>query len=414
MELFRMGWRNLRRNRRRTALNAIALAIGIAIMVISVAWVRGYFTSFFEGIIDLDTGHAQVLHEEYRDEQRRLPLDLTVPDYAELRETLLASETVLDAAGRIVFSAEIGDGRRSTRMIGRAIEPEREAAITVLEDYVEAGSYLGSDEVGVLLSEEIASRLEVSPGDPIFLTALDQTGAENFAETVLVGTFALGYPAIDENVFYMDLPSAQRLLGMAGEVTHLVLRLDSGPNVSGLVEPLQARVDEAGDAPLVVYRWRAFVEVIVSAVQADISGFSIIIGVLFLLIVIGILNSMSMAVHERTKEIGTLRAIGMRRGQLTRLFLAEGVSVAAIGAVAGSALAALGGIYFGIVGFDLSALAGTGLPIPFGERFTADFRVWDYLLGAAVGVVTATLGSLIPTRRASKIEIADALGSHLE
>jgi putative ABC transport system permease protein len=156
------------------------------------------------------------------------------------------------------------------------------------------------------------------------------------------------------------------------------------------------------------------VEVIVSAVEADIASFSIIIAVLFLLIVIGILNSMSMAVHERTREIGTLRAIGMKRGQLTRLFLAEGVSVAAVGSLVGAALAGLVGIYFGIVGFDLSALAGTGLPIPFGERFTADFRVWDFLLGAAIGIVTATAGSLIPTRRASKIAIADALGSHLE
>lgn len=414
MELFRMGWRNLQRNRRRTILNVVALAIGIAIMVVSVAWVRGYFTSLFEGIIELDTGHAQVLHEEYREEQRRLPLDLTVTGYEALREELLAAETVLAATGRIAFSAQIGDGRRSTRMLGRAIEPEGEAAVTVLEEHVERGSYLTAGEGGVLLSEEMAGRMGAEPGDPIFITALDQSGAENFTETVLTGTFALGYPAIDENIFYIDLASAQRLLGMEGEVTHLVLELDSGPNVSGLIEPLRARVDEASGAPLEVYRWRTFVEVIVSAVEADIASFSIILAVLFLLIVIGILNSMSMAVHERTREIGTLRAIGMRQGQLTRLFLAEAVSVAVVGAAAGAVLAAVIGIYFGIVGFDLSALAGTGLPIPFGERFTADFRVWDYLIGAAVGIVTATAGSLIPTRRASKIEIADALGSHLE
>ena len=414
MELFRMGWRNLRRNRRRTALNVVALAIGIAIMIVTVAWVRGYFTSLFEGIIELDTGHAQVLHEEYRDERRRLPLDLTVPDYEALRDELLEDDAVEAATGRIAFSAQIGNGRRSTRMLARAIEPDGEAELTVLDDHVQRGSYLTAGEDGVLLSEEMAGRMGAEPGDPIFITALDQSGAENFTETVLRGTFALGYPAIDENVFYIDLSSAQRLLGMAGEVTHLVVGLDSGPNVNGLLEPLRTRVSAASDAPLEVYGWRTFVAVIVSAVEADIASFSIIIAVLFLLIVIGILNSMSMAVHERTREIGTLRAIGMKRGQLTRLFLAEGVSVAAVGSVVGAVLAALVGIYFGIVGFDLSALAGTGLPIPFGERFTADFRVWDFLLGAAIGIVTATAGSLIPTRRASKIAIADALGSHLE
>jgi len=151
----------------------------------------------------------------------------------------------------------------------------------------------------------------------------------------------------------------------------------------------------------------------VSAVEADTAGFAMILGVLFLLVIIGILNSMSMAVHERRREIGTLRAIGMKRRQLTRLLLAEGVSIAAIGALAGAVVAGIASIYLGGIGFDLSVLAGTGLPIPFGDRFTADFRVWDYLLGAAVGIVTAVAGSTIPSRRASRLSIAEALGSHL-
>jgi putative ABC transport system permease protein len=432
-------------------LNVLALAIGTAIMIVSVAWVRGYFTSLFEGIIRLDTGHAQVLPEGYMDERRRFPLDLSIADYESLRDRLLVHEEVVAVAGRLSFTAEIGDGTRSTRMVGRAIEPEREARITVLPEHIERGSYLDPVEAGVLLSEEIAGRLGVDPGAPIFITAVDQSGAENFTESVLAGTFALGYPAIDENMFFIDLASAQRLLGMPGEVTRLVLRLDSGPSVGRVVESIRGELPGAGYAVgdrsdggrtmsdthgadpggtagrakvqtdaepersgLRIYRWRRFVEVIVSAVEADIAGFSIILAVLFLLVVIGILNSMSMAVHERRKEIGTLRAIGMKRAQLMQLFLAEGASISLIGAAVGAVLAGLVGIWIGIVGFDLSALAGTGLPVPFGDRFTADFRVWDFLLGAAISLLTALAGSLIPTRRASKTAIADALGSHLQ
>ena len=420
MELVTMGWRNLRRNPRRTILNVIALAIGTAIMIVSVAWVRGYFTSFFEGIIRLDTGHAQVLPEGYLDEERRLPLDLVISDYQSLRTALLERPEVLAAGARISFSAELGDSNRSTRMLGRAIEPAHEAEITVVPQQVTSGSYFGLDATnaseGVLLSDEIAGRLGLVPGDPIFITALDKSGAENFIETVLVGTFSLGYPAIDESIFYVDLASAQRLLGMNGEVTQLVLKLDSGPAVGSITERLRETVERIGGTGmrLDIYGWRTFVTVIVSAVEADVAGFSIILGILFLLVVIGILNSMSMAVHERRREIGTLRAIGMKRRQLMALFLAEGVGIAAAGALAGSMLAGLASIYFGVIGFDLSMLAGSGLPIPFGDRFTADFRVWDFLLGGAVSGVTAIAGSILPTRRASKLSIAGALGSHLE
>jgi ABC-type lipoprotein release transport system permease subunit len=420
MELAAMGWRNLRRNRRRTILNVFALAIGTAIMIVSVAWVRGYFTSFFEGIIRLDSGHAQILPRGYLDEERRLPLDLAISDAESLRATLLDQPEVTAVAARISFSAQLGDGRRSTRMLGRAIEPEHEALITILPDQITGGSYFGLANEGVLLSDEIAGRLGVSPGDPIFITALDRSGAENFLETVLAGTFSLGYPAIDENVFYVDLASAQRLLGMGDEVSRLVLKLDSGPAVGAITERLREEVARLGedpsndDAALEIHGWRTFAEVVVSAVEADTAAFAIILGVLFLLVVIGILNSMSMAVHERRREIGTLRAIGMKRRQLMKLLLAEGVSIAAVGAIAGAAIAGLASIYFGIIGFDLSVLAGTGLPIPFGDRFTADFRGWDFLLGGAVSAVTATAGSYLPARRATRLAIADALGSHLE
>lgn len=415
MELLAIGLRNLARNRRRTALNAAALAIGTAIMIVSLAWVRGYFTSFYDGIINLDTGHAQVLHRDYLDEQRRLPLDLAVTGYGELRGQLLQADAVLAASPRLQFSARVGDGRRATYMVGRGIDPEGEAGITVIDEHMEAGSYLAKDESGVLVSSRFASRLGVSPGEEIVIDVIDRDGVPRSTRATVSGTFRLGYPAIDEQVFYMDLASAQRLLRMDDAVTHLVLRLDAGARVEPLLETVRERVPALTNREeLALREWRVFVGAIVSAVEADIAGFSIIIAVLYLLVIIGILNSMSMAVHERTKELGTLRAIGMTRRQVRRLLLAEGAGIALLGVVAGAALSALSSIYFGGIGFDLTALEGTGLPIPFAERFTADFRIPDYLLGAGIGLVTAIVGTMLPARRAARLPVAAALGSHLE
>jgi putative ABC transport system permease protein len=233
---------------------------------------------------------------------------------------------------------------------------------------------------------------------------------------LLRGTYSLGYPALDENLFFIDLASAQELLRMSGEASRLVVSFNGSVSVPDGVERLEgllADMDRSGPE-LAAYQWRAFVKVVVQAVEADTAGFSVIIVVLYLLIIVGILNSMSMAVQERTREVGTLRAIGMKRRQLRVLFLAEGVSVAIIGAAAGSLLAGVSAIHLGGIGFDLSVLAGTGLPIPFGERFTADFRVVDFLLAAGVAILSATAGTLLPVRRASHLRIADALGSHLE
>ena len=416
MELIRIGFRNVRRNLRRTALNALAIALGTAIMIVSVAWVRGYFTSLYGGIIRIDTGHAQVLHPEYRDQERRLPLDLTVSDYDRVRERLLEVPSVTAVAARLDFGAQVAAAAqpgRSTRLLGRGIEPENERRITVLADHIEGGEPLSAERAGVLLGERLASRLRVRPGDSLLLRVISRDGEWREETVELVGLFSLGYPAIDETSFLVSLPIAQRITGVGEEVTRLVVALNSGPAVESHVARLNQAL--AGEQPgLRVHPWRDFVQVIVRAVEADTAGFAIIIAVLYLLIVVGILNSMSMSVHERRREIGTLRAIGMKRPALRRLILVEGAAVALIGAAAGSVLAALSGIYFGGVGFDLSVLAGTGLPLPFGDRFAADFRVQDYLIAAAIALLTATAGTLLPARRAARLPITEALGSHLE
>ncbi len=411
----RIGVRNVRRNVRRTVLNAVAIALGTAIMVVSVAWVRGYFTSLFDGIIRIDTGHAQVLHESYRDEQRRLPLDLTVTDYDAVRERLAGLPQVTAIAARLDFGAQIAseaDPARSIRLLGRGIEPEHEQRITVASDHIARGAMLSGERQGVLMSDRIASRLRVTPGDRLIVRTIDRSGAWSEQAVELVGVFTLGYPAIDETSFLISLPIAQEITGVTDAVTRLVVALDSGPNVGSAVESLNAALTDRSE--LRAYEWRRFVEVIVQAVEADTAGFAVIIAVLYLLIVVGILNSMSMSVHERRREIGTLRAIGMKRAPLRRVILVEGATVALIGAAAGAVLAALSSIYFAGVGFDLSMLEGTGLPLPFGDRFVADFRAHDYLVAAAVAVVTACVGTILPALRVARLPITDALGAHVE
>lgn len=409
MELLKIGFRNVRRNLRRTVLNVVALAIGTAMMIVLLGWVRGYFTSFYNGIIRFDTGHVQVLHDNYLEQQRRLPLDLSISNYRAVAEQIRSVPRVTEVAPRISFAAQVGNGVRSARMAVRAIEPSREASVTVLPDYIAEGAYLDQTG-GALMGAPLAEKLDVAPGEVLFLSAVDAHGVENMIDVTLRGTFNLSYPALDEGMLYVDLETAANLLSMPEAVTHLVVGLDGGPDVDRTV----ARINEGLPSELQAYSWRAFAQVVVSAVQADAGGFAIILVIIYVLVIVGILNSMSMIVQERTREIGTLRAIGMRRGRLAQLFLSETATVALVASVVGSILAGAIALYLELVGIDFSALARSDLPLPFGDRFSGDFRAVDFFIGSAVTVVTAVLGSIIPTRRAARIPIATALGSHVE
>lgn len=414
-ELLRIAARNVRRNRRRSVLNILALMMGMSIMIASLGWVRGYFTTLYTGMMELDTGQVQILHGDYLTQERRVPLDLLVEDYPAIRSSLLDHPAIREVTGRIRYEVEVGNGRVYLPMTGRAVDPRREQAITTVQEFLVSGEYLRPGEPGVLIGADAAQRLELAAGDTVFLRVRDRYGAPNTTVHPVTGIFRMGYPLFDRNLVLTDLRETADFLRTGGPygVTHLVLALEAGFDPEKTAPVLQALLPEE----LAAYPWQRFARTMIAAVEADRGAFVLLMGILFLLILLGILNSMSMAVQERSREIGTMRAIGLKKYQLLALLLAESVILAilaaAIAMVCGGAAAA----YAQIVGFDVAGAMPESLPIPFGDRFHGDYRPVDFLISAGFGVITALVGTILPALRAVRMHPADTLraegvGSH--
>jgi putative ABC transport system permease protein len=409
-DLFRVAWKNVFRNSRRSILNIIALTVGMSIMVLGLGWVQGYYTYIFNAVQEFNTGDAQVLPERYLAEAPRLPVDITVGNYTTTRALVDGYPGVVDAAGRVNFSLQLSAGRSSVRMLAKGIDPEHEAQVTVLDDYITDGDYL-TERPGILIGAPVAEQLELAPGDTVFVSAMDKFSVQNLLDVRVIGIFDFGYPAMDENVVFIDLATASELLSLDNEVTRLVLRLEDGLNRRVDLEQLATYVREQapGGGELSVHSWQRFAETTVQSVRADVSSFYIMLAILYLLTVLGILNSMSMSVRERTGEIGTLRAIGIRRRRIMILFLWEAVSLALIAAGLSVVLSLPVAAYLQIVGVDVGTALPADIPVPFGETFRADYRLWHYLLAAGVGVASAAVGAVIPARRAARLNIASAM-----
>lgn len=431
-ELAALSWRNVWRNRRRTTLNVIALSVGMGILVVSLGWIGGYHTYIYDTLRDFQTGEVQVMHPEWYAERTRLPVDLLVEDYVAVRERIARTEGVPSrggdgsgggergagtgengegpaaVTGRVLFSARVSTGRQGWRTAVTAIDPRYEPAVGVLGRFVTAGATpreLGSSgERGVWIGRPVAETAEISVGDTLFLRAVNRHGVENLYDAPVAGIFEYGYPALDRQMVYLDLATATELLDLDGAVTHLVVRLASGVPVPSGVDAIAAAVPD-----LEVRPWQDFARAAVTAVEQDTNSFIIMMAVLYLLIVIGILNSMSMSVHERTREIGTVRAIGMRGRSLLVMFALESVWQAVIAAAVAVVITAPVAMWLAVGGVDIASSMPETIPIPFGERFRADFAPWHYLFTAASGVLTALLGAVIPARRAARLTVAEAM-----
>ena len=404
MEIIRVALKNVFRNKRRSALNLIALFLASCLMILGLGWVEGYHTYVFRAMQDFESGEVQLIPAGYLEESRRMPLDMNLPDYSILKERLKALPEVREATGRIDFTLRLSNRKESVSLAGRAIDPVSEANTTVLSRYIREGQYLSEEEGGILLGKELAERMGVGPGDTVYLVAEDRFGVENFTDIRVAGIFHLGFPPIDRNVVFLDLASAMTLLDMDNRVTRVVMRMAGGVSPEKGVSLLSRQ-----DLPGEVHTWKTFAQATVSAVAADSNTFYMMLAVLYLLIFLGLLNSMSMSVHERTREIGTLRAIGMKRSRLILMFLMESgwlVILAFVMAVLLS-LPVMG--FLGGTGLDISSQMPESIPVPFGERFYADFRPWHFLLSFGVAGLSALAGTFRPARKAARMIVADAM-----
>jgi putative ABC transport system permease protein len=414
MELFAIALRNVFRNPRRTILNLIAIGLGVMIILTMKGWISGFATSAYQTTIDLDTAHAQILNSGYEDEAKRQPLDLRLRDWPAVKKALAGLPQVAAVGARLDFGAQLANGETGLMVTVRGVDPDGEAATNSLKTLLISGTWF-ADSNAVIIGSGLARKLNLKVGDQVFLTALDQYGVRNLVDGSVGAIFTSGYGVFDDGVVYTTLAKAQETLSLGpGDATRVVVKFRDAQNIDGGLTAVRGALKTSGaDNGLTVYSWREFAQGLVNTLESRMRVLTFMMLILIVLVTVGILNSMSMAVQERFREIGTLRAIGMNRRQLTRLFLFEGFSLGFAGGLAGmvaaGALAWLGLAY----GIDARNFLPRDVPIPLVSVMRPLYTWFDFPLAPVLAAVVATLGSILPARRAGKMVIRDVLGSHV-
>lgn len=407
-----MAWRNVWRNWRRTVIAVIAVALGLTLMLIFDGMLGGMNQSLYGNTVKLQGGHVQIHAPGFREKANRSPLlPLANPD-----ELVLAAEAqpeVVAVAQRIRTGGMVSSRKRTMPVAIMGIEPERETrSVSLVAENVARGRYLRSDDRDALLiGDALAERLEVTVGDRVTLVGRAPHEQMRRRTMSIVGIYDLGIKDVEEAMVYIALQEAQVLFDLRRQVTEIGIYLQKVGQETVVAERLKAALPgmevDAWDTLDPTTRQLMEVE------QQVMSAFGMVI---LLIAGIGILNLMLMAVFERTREIGILAAMGLKRWEAMALFLLEGVLIGLLGAAIGCLLGGTIVAYFGRVGLDWVALYGGA---DFGEvsemmGLMGDrlyFRVGaDVLAQRALTVaLIAALASLYPAWQASRQEPAEAL-----
>jgi putative ABC transport system permease protein len=420
METLRIAIRNITRNERRSRLTIVTIVIGVAILMNVQGVFRGLASTVYSRMMAMDTAQVQVEAAAYREEARRLPLDLVVEDSGPLAAALRRLPGVAAVSERIDASFEVTNGRQGARAMARGISRE-EAEVTDLGAKLVAGSLFRPGESGIVIGTGMAAKLGLAVGDIAYFSGVDKKGARNLGSARVLGVFEYGYPLLDDYMAFIDIDQARAFLGLGTVATRLVVRGTDPGDSAALTRRVAAALAAAPSggslkaAPvgesLKAYEWKVFAENLVSTIESRLKLVGTIIGVLFVLIIAGIFNTMAMNVQERSREIGTMRAIGIRRSRLQGIFVAEGLAMGAMGCAIAAVPALVVGLLLGVWGIDISGILPADIPIPFGSVLKASYTVLDALRAVCAGLGAAVLGSIVPAYRAARLPITDALGT---
>jgi len=400
-----LACRNATRNRRRSLVTLAIAATGTAAALLGGGFALQTYQSLAQASAR-DTGHLVLAAPGQFDGNDNMPLEHGLSGRAELTRELLANPRVTRVLPRLQFSGLVSNGDKSEIFLGTGVDARQEFLVKGPFMKVEEGALLdeGPDSAskgpGIVLGKGLAHILNAHPGSSLTLMSTTTAGSLNAIDVTVTGVVSSGIADIDKRLAMVELGTAQQLL-VSDKVSYLSVYLDELEN-SGAMSAVW-REQYAGKLEVRTWLEQALFYQSVKGLYNRIFGF---LGVIVLVIVLfAISNTLSMAVLERTREIGTLRAMGTTPGEVTRLFSLEGLVLGGGGALLGMALAA--GVAMSLLIFHVQ------MPPPPGSTNSYPLVVTVsptmYACAALAVTVLAALSSFLVSRKAANQSVVEAL-----
>lgn len=401
----KLAFRNVFRNKRRTILTLSAIAFGCASLIINGGIIYFIFRGLREDAIHGRYGHIQIYKRGYNEKQMTDPLGHTISnrEFEEIKSLITGFPHVVEVTPRLEISGLMSFGGRTVSFLGVGVDPQKDTQFSTMISIIEGSALTEKDPMGVIIGKGLAAKLQLRAGDIATLLANTPDGNYNGVDVRIKGIFEGGLKEFDDWVMKIPITKAQELINF-DQAQSVVVLLDRTENTGAVkTQFIEAFKDRDFDLELTSWEDLAlFYHQVVNMFGKELDVVKVIICII---VILSIINSMTMSIYERTREIGTMIAIGTLPRNILRLFLLEGFILGLIG----GAIGVLSG-----VGLALT-ISYIGIPMPPPPASTRPFVaqvdiVPSILLFAFVlSVVSTVLASFYPAYRASRLRIVNAL-----
>ena len=404
MIYLKIAFLNIFRNKRRTFLTMLVIVFGITSIIIFGGYVQYQYWGLRESFIRTQLGHIQVYKKGYAQEGNIDPLQYLISDYEQVRRVIHEVQPEVRAvSAQLEFSGLVSTSEKTTVFIGKGIEPETDYLISSAEVIRRGRDISQFDVEAGILGIGLADGLGVNPGEFVTLLTSTKKGGINAVDFELKGVFKSGIKEYDDKALKIPLSLAQYLLNVR-EVSKLIILLKNTDDTKMVAQNLKSVFERKG-FDLEIKSWDELAPFYHSVVSLYNGIFRFIGGIIGIIVIFSIANTLLMSVMERVNEIGTIRAMGATRPLVLQSFIYEGIIIGIIGGIIGV-----------IIGIIMSCLINiNGIPMPAAPSMTRGYVAYIIITpqlliyGFLLALVTAFISSIFPARKASKMKIVDAL-----
>jgi ABC-type lipoprotein release transport system permease subunit len=402
--LFKLAWRNVWRNKRRTAITLASISFGLTALLLMQSLIKSIQDQLVEKATRAYSAHLQIQSEKTTDP--KVP-DFRVEQPRSVFEAVSKDPEVKAWAPKVIFTGLVSSALTSKGTLVVGVDPEKEKNLTIMSSYLTEGRYLSSEsDREVYLGVKLARELDVRLGEKLVLMVQGADGSLSAEAFRVCGLFKSGSVVYDGQMVFVPIAASQRLLVCGEEVSAVSLNLKNIDEI----DAVQKRLAQALQGqPVKVLTWRESASEIVSIQQFQNAILLLMLFIIFTIVALGIFNTLLMSLFERIREFGIMMALGAQPSHIVAVILAEAALLGVIGVALGTAAGTALILYFGERGIPLPIGDALGYWMPFDRVIYLHFAWKKMILSSAAALFTSLAAALFPAVHAARIRPADAL-----
>lgn len=414
-----IAFRNIFRNKRRSLLSIIAIAVAVFFIIIMIGFIDGMLESMGEIVQTFETGHISLYDKDFENKQEFFPLqyplntnDIKIKDFIEKIEKMDGVKAVLP---RITSFATLTDNLvKNALLMGIDFKKENKTLVFNMlyklsekKNGLVSGRFPEKKENGefkneCIIGHTLAKKMNIKIGDKIPLKIISSQYSDKFYKPAVVGFFDYNYDLYNSNYIIIPFEKMQKLASLAGKTQKLLIYLSN----QRYVDTLYKQVQELINQDTIIKKWSQ--HSFIAMMDSFTLLYYVIYGVFIAVASFLIINTVIMVIHERIKEIGMMGALGMQKEEIMLVFFLEALMLSMIGSFFGTALGALFTLFFSFYPLNVLKLTG-GLEMPMGNIIYFKFA-FDYLLiGFFFGIIVSGVCTIFPSLKSAFIKPVEAL-----